>query len=1251
MTDYAEQIFQSIDTIVSERIKSINYDTTLTCTITDDSQKKEGIYKVNNGSATFTAYSSNTTYSKGNVVYVQVPNGDWNEQKIILSKKPNDSEAPLSYTKPFDTFVDLSGNLILQGIEQKGLIANGDTRAIENLWTYNGKPLAGYTRLGVKAEFQSWLRELGAIEGSYGLRLIVNQTEKIENEEKIINNYIFDFNCSDMIGNPYNFESFFSQEILFDISNIEKIESITAEFYQDKDSFLNINKEVITHDVGPNLFIKDLYISVGYDSSAFDTDTVVIFSHNDNQYEATTMPPEKDYKKIQLRWVHKFDDDSIKVVDDLDYELYWYRKVLGESSHIPQSGADWRLLSSEVNGGSLTIADSSWIEHNANNTDERYPSKFTTWLIPDVTLAEEKIKAIIKYNDQYYYSNILTFTNKREVISKPTVDAVKALSIVCEDDSYGNYFIYKQGGQLVNSADASKVRRLRLYFNDAPLTEAESIEWVFPTKNTMLGLFSTVPTPNSEENDDWLDDTNCRHIRKFGEASDSYSLKGNNYYNYKIGSFYSQQKNNNIIKCIIVKDKVTYTATKEFTFGPTGTSGTDYTFVLDFENGVNALSTLDGETEKVYARLYDYEGKEVDKLTTGTTIEWDLIRDNGYISKGASGEENGYYYISLNLLATSVPNNNYTILQATLKGWGNYPLIAYLPIPITSGSKKDFISGATTIMYSSLGTLDDVSFYQNPYILYIASTNVESEDIEKDIYPEWTLVSPKNTNGNTIIGAPTLKEKTNTTPTQYYLQPSIIYLEDTFACVSCSAWSQPILIYQNKYPASIVNSWNGELTLDDKNNAILAAKMVAGSKDSNNKFSGVMMGDWDGDDNEKEITKSTGIYGFSHGEASFGFKDDGTAFIGKSGSGRINFDGNGGTICGASFGQTDSNGSFYQGVKIDLDSSPYLQVQGTKKMLMYVGNNNYYLQSNNYIDDSSLETVETQVALGRCYNKSTYDRWHRLYGTLYNSNGVEYNYSSSTAGTYLYYKSHEIKSTTNRQGSYFDLVEGNIYINQGYINGDVILRPDQGIKYTTYKQKEYGIITGEAKTVPQASLVSVLSDLYTNVSRAQAQGEAATELASYAATIAETAKNAAKRAQAATDGLQNYLQVKYYTGTESDGITYKDGHEYIQLNGGDGEGKYDSPTTYVQVGNSITLQTKNKIYLRSGGGNTKFIDAGNNIIYTTGGISFHNNNGVTAIVDINYSSWNTLQSSVSDLKSQISSLQSRVTQLEKASSS
>jgi hypothetical protein len=46
-------------------------------------------------------------------------------------------------------------------------------------------------------------------------------------------------------------------------------------------------------------------------------------------------------------------------------------------------------------------------------------------------------------------------------------------------------------------------------------------------------------------------------------------------------------------------------------------------------------------------------------------------------------------------------DNNFHILQATLEDFGDYRLIAYLPIPIRSDATYNYIDGATSLVYNS----------------------------------------------------------------------------------------------------------------------------------------------------------------------------------------------------------------------------------------------------------------------------------------------------------------------------------------------------------------------------------------------------------------------------------------------------------------------------------------------------------------------------------------------------------------------
>lgn len=140
---------------------------------------------------------------------------------------------------------------------------------------------------------------------------------------------------------------------------------------------------------------------------------------------------------------------------------------------------------------------------------------------------------------------------------------------------------------------------------------------------------------------------------------------------------------------------------------------------------------------------------------------------------------------------------------------------------------------------------------------------------------------------------------------------------------------QPVLIMQNKYGSSMLNKWDGGLTIDEKNGTILAAMVGAGIKDTNNTFSGVLMGDVTQAFNDNH--NGLGLYGFHQSDQSFGFNVDGTAFIGKAGHGRITFDGNEGIIQSGAYSDGYSEkykilgkgGSIRpaQGMQIDLDGS------------------------------------------------------------------------------------------------------------------------------------------------------------------------------------------------------------------------------------------------------------------------------------------------------------------------------------------
>ena len=130
--------------------------------------------------------------------------------------------------------------------------------------------------------------------------------------------------------------------------------------------------------------------------------------------------------------------------------------------------------------------------------------------------------------------------------------------------------------------------------------------------------------------------------------------------------------------------------------------------------------------------------------------------------------------------------------------------------------------------------------------------------------------------------------------------------------------TMPLMLIKNKFDIPMVNNWNGSLTIDEENNSIMASSFAAGHKESDNSFTGIIMGDLV--NNNNKVT--TGLFGYQKCNQSFGFKSDGTAFIGRSGLGRISFDGNKGLLQSGSYIITkkdnSSDESAWRGTNFDL---------------------------------------------------------------------------------------------------------------------------------------------------------------------------------------------------------------------------------------------------------------------------------------------------------------------------------------------
>ena len=944
--------------IANSSVDKVKFDSTIECTIIDATDKLIGKYKVKNESyAEFYAYSQITTYNKGDKVYVQIPEGDYNSTKFIVGKKTDKNEnKPYNFVNPFNTFIDLTGNFFIAKDNNKeiwSILANGNEEEIEI--TPNGgitftDEQQGFTRLGLRADFRAWLETLGVISGNYGLKINIygikdDTADNIKKIEASIKNNgetpliaSIDLDTNDMYGNPYNFEGYYSQEIVIDTSAVAKIYNIKIFLYQ-KDNFKDSNNNLISYandfnmSIPPNnIFVKDIYMGLGISADEIENEYVRLYSLDGSTYVIDDKG-QIDSKTIKLKWVH-FDEDGNRTQitehkKEDTFEVRWYAYEFGAPSADEYSGVYWTA-----------------IEDNKNN--------FYYQLKPRSNKNQEQVKVIILYNGKVYRSNIITFNNEKQVPNDATIDSLNALSIHCEDQTNGNYLIYNQANYLMNRSDGKISRKLTLHFDsktyainngiigknqdgESKLVEAQRVIWQIPIKNTMLNFGIKDNGTDATYKEIIIDLTNENVNVSPGEFS----------LNYTINTFYSSNKSNNTVIAKVEKDGIVYTSIKDFTFGQVGTNGTDCTLVIDMiahENLNNKVFTAiksgvrDNYTFR--AQLYDNEGKEI---TNFEKCNWTWSFMAGSTVNNVDLQNTNNQNCVLRVNTTNSIMSNLIILQVKLSGWGDYDLTAYYPVPITT-LDNTYINGPTEVIYLSNG---EPTFSKEPYKLFV---NGEVDEIAT-----WSIYS-SNSN-DAFIG----KINYNEDKKEYRLSPMSFYVDGVSVYGvqgkqgNKIVWTQPILVLQNKYPSAMVNKWDGKFYTDVENNFLGVAQIAAGKKDKNaNTFTGVLIGDFGTKQNaDSSISYNTGVYGYNNGYQVYALKDDGTATFGKSSTGQIIINGTSSIIESKDFEYTynESGASVITGLSLDLL------------------NGKIYAQSGTFSDNIKIN-----------YNGSTGQPWYIQYG-------------------------------------------------------------------------------------------------------------------------------------------------------------------------------------------------------------------------------------------------------------------------------
>lgn len=601
------------------------------------------------------------------------------------------------------------------------------------------------------------------------------------------------------------------------------------------------------------------------------------------------------------------------------YSLYWF-KADSQSEIMDYAGLGWKRI--ELDNKGLPAA---------NNDGEMLPANSDEIVSIDLNadISTEKIKAILFYNHDKFESNILEFTNYKSFDEIP-----HELEVVHKDNSYANYQFYGQDNYLINATEQHTKRKIQLshkqiVVDDAWLKDAD-IYWYIPTTNSMIYYDAKDNTilKSVDENMKLKGYQGYCYINipKSVEEEDETPLE----LIYHISNRYAASAKNNTIICKVFKDEVWYTANITFSFGSSSSQGTHYSIAVlptSLQTAVAPNYPL-----ALNVKMYDQTNQEISSpqldhpQIIGLNQDYELI-DGTIIKLTDNATEIPYGILAIN--SVEQWQEGYVKLET------RYP-IAYTAEPTY------YLQGSTTIVYNSFGS--NPIYYKDVFKLYNYISNEEITDVLWEIHSNDNTITnylPKISAENTLVPIAMFVKLPND------LQISLVARQKDSNEV---LWAQPIIIMQNAYESATLNEWDGKFAIDENSGTILGTMIGVGEKDLTNAFSGLIMGKATTDSSEEQF----GLYGYHNGVQSFGFKEDGTAFLGTSGAGRIVFNGNQGVIESGNFIASEGT----EGMHIDLQSGKItaynfkLESSGIQlnanpqenENYLYIGNDDNYLQ-------------------------------------------------------------------------------------------------------------------------------------------------------------------------------------------------------------------------------------------------------------------------------------------------------------------
>lgn len=934
MNSISEQLLSAMEVISNEAVSKLKYDKTVQTEIYSIVNLDTGEYKVRYLGNVFSAFASDLTetYKVEDIVYVNVPEGDFSNKKMITSKVSSSSLSYGQMVSLTNSMTDVSPNLLsLYGSNvsnEYGVVAGAPlnsgldqdvifdgTEGYHGLFAQYAKQ---YELIKIQGSFLTTFHS-DHVKGNYGIRV-----EFYTKSEDIVS---YSLDLSSFNGDPYSLSVYSPQSVVVKaqqgyLTGIKSISLFEENFEYDRlvEFGLVTDKQNTTT---PNIFVKD--VSINFVEQQDLT--------NNLYYLQIGIPRGNSFTSSisSLDLVGRLIYEGENILNEKTCECSWYIRDLsittGSEEYDKNAGVTWRKIpSTSFDRLSLDFSDVAYqneyklvVIYNENvvmsaemtvfNLNSDYQISLTQstigdqiqlqisdnlvgdWYLqyPDGGYSQFGYKAnMVNVTDRLLYSSVRFYCavydkDKKNIIANlqhliVTSESEEDITIAYEGE---DSFRYDANGDIaVEDSEKERTLQVILTWKDGVGTSYK-VDWLGPDgRNLSTTRYS--PDQSMIENL-WVDSNSILH--------------------YNIKQKYRVNFNNNTITVRIKTiDEKEYVFKKEILFvkdGDQGTNGTTYiATVRPFDkstglklSGLNPLRYYGGKwANTLPLRCYVYNDGELINNNSNYDLTYKWTGVGVTLADGSDPDRKTASGTSA--IIASKPVGAYVKVQVNIKDNINdrsYGIYCSYPIDVSVG----FSEAAITLL-----NIDDIP----SYIKYTAS------GINPSFYSNNIQFICNNVDYSKNIVSLTLDLLTiKQSDGLYYLKPasSFIFEDNSIALLKCSYSSgyllHPIMMYLDTYGNEAINGWDGtSLELNEDEGYIYAPQVGAGEKDSYNRFTGVIMG-------KDSVQKLIGLYGYQAGINTFGLMQNGEAFFGsKSGGGQIYINGNDATIEGGGGGDSEN---------------------------------------------------------------------------------------------------------------------------------------------------------------------------------------------------------------------------------------------------------------------------------------------------------------------------------------------------------